>query len=102
MSATIGAIRVLTTENPDLLAARGRIIDRRFGLHTISRCIPDQWKGIYDDETEAIAVHKIIHLGKELTKEDVDAIVEGCAAERGRCRRAGAGLDSVGAVVSRY
>ena len=81
MAATVGVIRVLTTEDPDFLAAHGRIIERKFGLTTINRCIPDQWKGIYDDETELIAVPKIIHLGKELAKEGVDAIVVSCAAD---------------------
>ncbi len=81
MAANVGVIRVLTTEDPDFLAAHGRIIERRFGLTTINRCIPDQWKGIYDDETEAIAVPKIIQLGKELAREGVDAIVVSCAAD---------------------
>lgn len=81
MTATVGVIRVLTTKDPEFLAAHGRIIEKRFGLATISRCIPDQWTGIYNDETEEIAVPKIIRLGKELANEGVDAIVVSCAAD---------------------
>lgn len=81
MAATIGVIRVLTTDDPEFLAAHGRIIEREFGLKTVNRCIPDQWKGIYDDETEAIALPKIIQLGKQMASEGVDAIVVSCAAD---------------------
>lgn len=78
---TVGIIRVLTTEDPDLLAAHGRIIERDFGLPTVTRCIPDQPQGIYDDETERIALPKIIRLGKEMANEGVDAILVSCAAD---------------------
>ncbi|HEX9017393.1 MAG TPA: aspartate/glutamate racemase family protein [Chloroflexota bacterium] len=79
--ATVGVIRVLTTDDPDFLSAHGRIIERRFGLKTVNRCIPDQWTGIYDDASEAIAVPKIIRLGTEMAADGVDAIVVSCAAD---------------------
>ncbi len=81
--ATVGVIRVLTTDDPQLLAAHGRILERDFGLATLNRCIPDQPQGIYDDESERIAVPKILRLGRELAKEGVDAIVISCAADPG-------------------
>ena len=78
---TVGIIRVLTTEDPDLLAAHGRIVEREFGLTTVTRCIPDQPKGIYDDETERLALPKIIRLGREMANEGLDAILVSCAAD---------------------
>ncbi len=80
---TVGVIRVLTTDDPELLAAHGRILERDFGLVTVNRCIPQQPKGIYDDETERIAVPKIIRLARELANGGVDAIVVSCAADPG-------------------
>ncbi|MHB0867878.1 MAG: aspartate/glutamate racemase family protein [Chloroflexota bacterium] len=81
--ATVGVIRVLTTEDPQLLAAHGRILEQDFGLTAVNRCIPDQPNGIYNDETERIAVPKVIRLGRELANEGVDAIVVSCAADPG-------------------
>ncbi len=81
MATTVGVIRVLTTEDPEFLAAHGRILERDFGLATVNRCIPDQPKGIYDDESERIAVPKIIQIARGLAGEGVDAIVVSCAAD---------------------
>ena len=81
MTATVGIIRVLTTDNSELLAAHGRIVEHDFGLATVTRCIPDQPRGIYDDETERVALPKIIRLGKEMAREGVDAILVSCAAD---------------------
>lgn len=81
MATTVGVIRVLTTDDPDLLAAHGRIIEQEFGLCTVNRCIPDQPRGIYDEETERQAVPKIIRLARDVVAEGVDAIVVSCAAD---------------------
>lgn len=81
MATTAGVIRVLTTQDPELLAAHGRILEQEYGLSTVNRCIPDQPKGIYDDESERIAIPKIIRLARELASEGVDAIVVSCAAD---------------------
>lgn len=81
MAADVGVIRVLTTDDQEFLAAHGRIIEREYGLSTLNRCIPDQPKGIYDDETERIAIPKIIQLGHELAAGGAAAIVISCAAD---------------------
>lgn len=80
--ARIGLIRVITLEAPELLNRHGRIIEEHFpDLTVVSRSIPDQPKGIYDDETEEIAIPKIVELGRALAAEGVDAVAISCAAD---------------------
>lgn len=81
MTPLIGVIRVLTTDDPQLLAAHGRIVEEEFGLRTVNRCIPDQPNGIYNEATERQALPKIVALGRELAAADVDAILVSCAAD---------------------
>lgn len=50
---TIGLIRVITLEDKEILNLHGRIIESAFPeLKVVSRCIEDQPKGIYNEETE--------------------------------------------------
>lgn len=79
----IGLIRVLTISDESLLNAHGRIIEKAFPeLKVISRCIEEQPKGIYDEETERIAKPKILKLVEHLEeKEKVEAIIISCAAD---------------------
>ena len=78
----LGIIRVLTTEDEKILHEHTAIMDKEFGISLISRCIPDQPNGIYDDATEAVAVPKIEKLAKKMVEEDrVDAITISCAAD---------------------
>jgi Asp/Glu/hydantoin racemase len=81
MTPLVGVIRVLTTDDPQLLAAHGLIVEQEFGLRTLNRCIPDQPNGIYDDATERQALPKIVKLGHELVAAGVDAILVSCAAD---------------------
>jgi allantoin racemase len=81
MDNFVGVIRVLTTDDPELLAAHGRLIERRFGLTTRTMCIPDQPTGIYDDESERRAIPKIIHVARKLVAEGASAILVSCAAD---------------------
>lgn len=77
----IGVIRVVTLQDSKLLAEHGNIIKQKYGLETISRSIPNQPYGIHDDETERLAVPKIVALGEQLAKEGVDVVVISCAAD---------------------
>jgi len=81
MSSFVGIVRVLTTTDPDLLRAHGRQIESHFGLPTRSVCIPDQPHGIHDEETERLAVPKIIHAARGLAAEGASAILISCAAD---------------------
>lgn len=77
----IGIVRVLTTEDADVLAAHGRQIEARYGVPTRTVCIPDQPRGIYDEETERQAVPKILEAVRRLADEGVGAIFISCAAD---------------------
>ena len=51
----VGLIRVLTTEDEELLQLHGKLIESYFPMfQVVSRCIPDQPEGIHDDETFAV------------------------------------------------
>ena len=51
----VGLIRVLTTEDQELLALHGRLLEQYFPMLEVeSRCIPDQPEGIHDDATMAL------------------------------------------------
>lgn len=77
----IGVIRVFTTDNEEILEQHGRIISECYNLQTVSRCIPEQHLGIFNDETEEMAVPKIVQLGKEMEQEGCKVLVISCAAD---------------------
>ena len=79
----IGVIRVLTTEDPKILELHGALLEKYYPqFETISRCIPNQPTGVHDDETERIAIPKVIALGREMAPK-VDAIIISCAGDPG-------------------
>ncbi|TKI04880.1 aspartate/glutamate racemase family protein [Martelella alba] len=79
----LGIIRVLTHDDPRFIEEHGRLIGQEYGIESISRCIPDQRRGIFDAQSEAIAVPKIIDLGSALEAEGCDALFLSCAADPG-------------------
>ncbi|GAX91743.1 aspartate/glutamate racemase family protein [Effusibacillus lacus] len=79
----IGVIRVFTTGDPEILNQHGRIITKHYGIQTMNKCIPDQPLGIFNDETEEIAIPKIVELGKELERNGSQVLVISCAADPG-------------------
>lgn len=79
-SYSIGLIRVVTLPEGDLLNHHGKMIEDKFPmLKVATKCIPDQPYGIYDDETERLAVPKIIELAKNW--ENIDALIISCAGD---------------------
>lgn len=78
---TVGIIRVLTSEDPAVVEDHGRLLRERYGLHTVSRCIPDQPHGIHDDATHRRAEPKIVRLARELEEDGVDTVIISCAAD---------------------
>ncbi|GAB3912547.1 hydantoin racemase [Microlunatus endophyticus] len=98
MSARIGVIRVLSTDDERLLGAHGRAIEEVLpGVRTISRCIPDQPDGVHDEYTHAASVPKVARLAAELS-DQVDGLVLSCAADPGlQEARAAARVPLVGA-----
>lgn len=78
----LGIIRVLTTDNQDVLQEHGKRMTDTFHVESVTRCIPDQPNGIYNDETEAMAIPKIVALAKQMAEVDgVNAITISCAAD---------------------
>jgi Asp/Glu/hydantoin racemase len=77
----IGIIRVLTTDDEEVLNRHGRLLEGHYGFETLNRCIPDQPTGIHDDRTEAVAIPKIVALARELEDEGADALLISCAAD---------------------
>lgn len=77
----LGIIRVITLQEESAIQLHGDLIERRFGLPVISRCIPDQPRGVYNDETEAESVPKIIQLARELEQQGCTAVGISCAAD---------------------
>lgn len=78
----IGLIRVLTTEDKDLLELHGKKVMSWFPeLEVVSRCISDQPEGIHDDATEQMAVPKVVNLAKEFESEGFDGILISCAGD---------------------
>nr|WP_308424218.1 aspartate/glutamate racemase family protein [Paenibacillus albidus] len=81
VAAMLGIIRVITLADQPSIDLHGELIKHRFGLSVMSRCIPDQPMGVYNEETEALAVPKIIRLAQELEQSGCTAIGISCAAD---------------------
>ncbi|MEE1801748.1 aspartate/glutamate racemase family protein [Streptomyces sp. JV176] len=97
-SSPVGLVRVLTSDDPALVTAHGRILEQHFGYPTLSRCIPDQPHGIHDEETERLAEPKIVSLARELADEGAGTVIISCAADPALARtRAAVGVPVIGA-----
>ena len=78
----VGLIRVLTTENQDILLAHEKLLNQYFPMLTVeTKCIPDQYEGIHSPELGALAVPKIVETAKSF--RDVDMIIVSCADDPG-------------------
>ena len=78
----VGLIRVITTDNKDILYAHEKKLIENFpNLNVITRCIPDQPEGIYDENTEKKAIPKIIELAIQFEKECADIVFISCAKD---------------------
>lgn len=78
----LGIIRVLTTDQEDVLQEHGKRIKEIFQIESATKCIPDQPNGIYDDESEAVSIPKIVELVQQMAKDEkIDAITISCAAD---------------------
>jgi len=79
-SYNIGLVRVVSFKDEKLLNLHGELIEKYYPmLKVTSKAIPDQPDGIHDDETEKIAVPKIIELAKNW--KNIDALVISCAGD---------------------
>lgn len=81
--STLGIIRVLTTTDDRVLQEHGRILERHYGLKSWTRCIEDQPNGVFDAASEALAIPKIVRLGREMQEAGCDALFLSCAGDPG-------------------
>ena len=80
----VGLIRVLTTDDTQLMQMHGALIEQYFPMLQVeSRCIPDQPEGIHDDQTMALGAPKVVAMAKEMWQEGFDAIIVSCAGDPG-------------------
>jgi len=81
----MGLIRVLSTDDPDILNRHGRLLEALLpDLRVISRCIEGHPKGLWSEDEERQAVPKIVGLGQEMERnEGVDVLFVSCAADPG-------------------
>lgn len=76
----IGLIRVVSFKDQELLNLHGEIIEKHYpNLKVTSKAISEQPFGIHDNETEILAVPKIIELAKSW--KDLDALIISCAGD---------------------
>lgn len=80
----VGLIRVLTTEDRELLTLHGKLLEQYFPMLEVeSRCIPDQPEGIHDDATMALGEPKVVELAKQMWQEGFEAVIVSCAGDPG-------------------
>lgn len=80
----VGLIRVLTTNDLELLQRHGKLIEQRFPMLEIeSRCIANQPEGIHDDKTLAEGEPKVVAMAEQMWREGFEAIIVSCAGDPG-------------------
>ena len=77
----LAVIRVFSTADQKVLAAHGQLITSRYGLPTVTYCIPDQPLGIYDDATEQQAAPKIVAAAQQAEANGAKAVLISCAVD---------------------
>lgn len=80
----VGVIRVLTTEDETVLNRHGKLLERYYPMFQVtSRCIPEQFEGVHDEETECQSIPKVVALAEEMYREGFDAVIVSCAGDPG-------------------
>lgn len=79
----IGILRVLTIDNKELLESHQNILKDYFPEFNFeTKCIPNQYKGLYNKEAHDKALPDIIKMAKEWEK-DIDGLIISCADDPG-------------------
>ncbi len=77
----VGIIRVVTITDQEIMNRHGKLLESLFpDFSTVTECIPNQPNGIHNEETETMAIPKIIELGKKMAKR-IKALIISCAAD---------------------
>lgn len=100
-SFKIGILRVLTTDDKKVLDSHKDILTEYFPEFEIeTRCIPNQYKGLYSKEAQEKALPDIIRIAKQWEK-DLDGLIISCADDPGvDCLRKELSVPVVGAGIS--
>jgi Asp/Glu/hydantoin racemase len=82
-SFKIGILRVLTTDNKEVLNSHQNILAEYFPEFEIeTKCIPNQYNGLYNQEAHVKALPDIIRMAKEWEK-DIDGLIISCSDDPG-------------------
>lgn len=83
--AKMGLIRVLSTDDPEILSSHGRLLEAFIpDLKVVSWCIEGHPKGLWNEEQERQATSKIVRLGQEMERnEGVNVLFVSCVADPG-------------------
>lgn len=80
----LGIIRVLTTDDQDVLQEHGRTMNRMYQIEHDTQCIPDQPNGVYDEASENLAIPKIIQLVEKMSlNKEISVVTISCAGDPG-------------------
>ncbi|WP_253257471.1 aspartate/glutamate racemase family protein [Arthrobacter sp. Hiyo1] len=72
----------MTTSNRRILHAHGDLLAGSFGFEVLTRCVPDQPFGVYDDVSFRAAAPKVAALAQDMA-DGVDALIISCCADPG-------------------
>ncbi|MGC8961935.1 MAG: aspartate/glutamate racemase family protein [Candidatus Bathyarchaeia archaeon] len=79
----VGIVRVVSLSDPEILNYHGRVLEEIIpGISTESRCIHDQPKGVYNEDSKSEAAVKVVDLIKEFS-EYVDVLIVSCTEDPG-------------------
>lgn len=88
-NSKVGIIRVITTDNQNILYAHEKRLKEYFpNLIIETKCIPNQYRGIYNTETKQKAIPEIVKLAEYFEKNGANIIFISCAEDPGvkECR----------------
>jgi Asp/Glu/hydantoin racemase len=77
----IGLVRVLSTDDENVLQTHARVIEPLVRDRVVTRAIPDQPHGIHDDATLAAAAPKVVAVAQDLVRDGAARIIVSCAAD---------------------
>src|SRR5699024_3909417 len=78
----LGIIRVLTTNDSNILEEHSRQMKAFLGVNGKTECIANQWNGIHDEQSEKEAVPKIVDLANRMINtKQYKALTISCAAD---------------------
>jgi Asp/Glu/hydantoin racemase len=79
----VGIVRVVSLSDPEILNYHGKLLEGIIpGITTESRCINDQPKGVYDENSKSEAALKVVNLIRVFSNY-VDVLIVSCTEDPG-------------------